>query len=221
LIRKEAEMKIKSKIKAVQKPKILIFDFDGVLADTKKIWISCIMKVLKEEKFYCPKCVTDIIVPFGRKMQDVLKMLDVPKHEIENIRRKVHKIVLKKKIKMQDIAPLKEIKIRKIILSNSPGFVVRHVLGGKMRIFDRLYGSDDFSDKASFIKSLIKKHKFGKKDVWYVGDIGQDVRVARKAGCTSVILAGGFAWNPAKEVLKEKPDIIIRNFYDLKEVINS
>lgn len=212
-------MKVKSKTS--QRPKLLIFDFDGVLADTKRIWVSCIMKVLKEEKFYCPKCVTDIVIPFGRKMQDVLGLLDVPKQEIENIRRKVHKIVLKKKIKTQEIKQLEDLNIQKIILSNSPAFVVKHVLGSKLRVFDRLYGSDDFSDKASFIKNLMKKRRLGKKDVWYIGDIGQDVRVARKAGCISVILASRFAWNPLKEVIKEKPDIVIKNFYDLKEVIDS
>ncbi|MEM4230636.1 MAG: HAD hydrolase-like protein [Candidatus Pacearchaeota archaeon] len=203
------------------KPKLIIFDFDGVLADTKKIWIKCIIKVLKEEKFYCPKCVTDIIIPFGRKIQDVLKLLDIPKSRIEEIRTKVHKLVLKHKIKIQNIEPLKTIKIKKIILSNSPAFVVRHALKNKLKIFDRVYGSDDFSDKASFIESLMKKQKFRKKDLWYVGDIGQDIRVARKGGCTSVILASKFAWNPLKEVLKERPDIVIKDFYDLKKIMNN
>jgi phosphoglycolate phosphatase-like HAD superfamily hydrolase len=213
-------MKTKSKIKITHKPKLLIFDFDGVLANTKKVWISCLLKVLKEEKFYCPKCATDIIIPFGRKIQDVLGMLDVPKKEIENIRTKVHKLVMNKKIEVADLSPLQDVKIKKIILSNSPKFIVKHILKERIKIFDRLYGSDDFSDKASFIKNLMKKHKFGKKDVWYVGDIGQDVRVSRKAGCISIILASAFAWNPIKQVMEEKPDIIVKNFRDLKKMLS-
>jgi phosphoglycolate phosphatase len=198
--------------------KLLIFDFDGTLADTKKIWIESIMRVLKEEKFSCPKCITDIIVPFGRKIQDVLELLDVPKEKIDEIRCKIHRLVMKRKVKTADLKPLKEIKARKIILSNSPKFIVNHLLKDKVKIFDKVYGSEDFSDKAKFIMELLKKYKLNKKEVWYIGDISQDVRVARKAGCRSVIISHKFSWNSLKEIMKEEPDILIRSFKDLKKL---
>jgi len=66
----------------------------------------------------------------------------------------------------------------------------------------------------------MKKHKLKKKDVWYVGDIGQDARVSRKAGCTSVILASRFAWNPIKQVMEEKPDIVVKNLEEIKKRID-
>ena len=200
------------------KIKLLLFDFDGTLADTKKRWYNSILKVLKREKLYCPECETKVIIHFGKKIKDVLEMADVPAKEICRIRNEIYKEFLKKKPRALNLDALKEIKCRKFILSNSPRHIIKRVLGKQIKLFSRVYSEETFDNKPELIRKLKKKMKLSSEEVAYVGDRAGDVLTARKAGCLSIIIAGKYAWNTKDEIIEESPDTVLSRIEDLKKL---
>jgi len=200
------------------KIKLLLLDFDGTLADTKKRWYNSILKVLKSEGLFCPECETKVIIHFGKKIKDVLEMADVSTKEISRIRHEIYKEFLKKKSKALNLETLKGIKCRKFILSNSPQRVIKKFLGKQIKVFSRIYSEETFDNKPELIRKLKKKMKLSSEEVAYVGDRAGDVLTARKAGCLSIIIAGKYAWNTRDEIIEESPDIVLGRLEDLKKL---
>lgn len=201
------------------KIKLIIFDFDGTLADTRKMWESANSVVFKNEGIKNYKKLIRKIIHNGRKIKDVLVGIGINEKRAEEITEKIHKIVLKKKIKLVfDIKSIEKIQIRKVVVSNSITKVLKKALQ-KIR-FDGIYGGDLFKTKEQFFKKLFKKWGIKSKEAVYVGDRQGDVAVARKAGCLSVIISGKYAWNTHKEIMKAKPDFILGSLGEIGEVIS-
>jgi len=138
---------------------ILFFDFDGTIADTKSLYYNELAKTVKI---------------FGYKYKDIDKALDVGlslRKTLKKIglgfissliaKRKIMKNV-KEKIasikKCKDTDSIKNIKQKKIIVTNSlKEFVIPLLKHLKLKkYFDKIYGVEDFDDKADFIKQYIK-----------------------------------------------------------------
>lgn len=199
--------------------KIILFDFDGTLADTKKVWMSSIIKILKKEKFYCPECEARVIIHFGKKIKDVLSFLDIPKVRVLDIQNKIYKEFSKHKLKRTaDFSFLEDIKARKYILSNSPTHIIRKVLGKNIRYFDRIYGADKFDDKVNFIKRLKKINNLSSKQIAYIGDRAGDAIISKNAGCLSVVISNKYSWNSSREIIKEEPDVVLSKILYIKKL---
>lgn len=194
--------------------KLLILDFDGTLADSKKAWYESIVKILKKEKIYCPECEAKLIIHFGLKIPSILEKLEIDKKKAKKIAKEIYAEFLKKKLKFcPGFSSLKEIKARKIVLSNSMTFVLKKVLGNNQKMFEGIYGGDKFREKSEFIKKLKKNY-----NVTYVGDRAGDIRTARKAGVRSIIISNRYSWNTRQEILSGKPDFVVGNLKELRKL---
>jgi len=202
--------------------KLLIFDFDGTLADTRKKWIRAMVKILRQEKVYCAECEASLIVHFGRKIEDLLQAIDIGPKRAKHIAEIVHREFLRhsRGIKLcPGFNSLKKIKANKVILSNSPGKIIEKVLGKKLEFFKEIYGSDKFRNKPEQIRRLMKKYKAGRNETFYIGDRAGDVKVARTAGCTGIAVSNRYSWNTRKEILRENPEFIIGRLNNLSKII--
>jgi len=202
--------------------KIILFDFDGTLADTKKIWMKSILKVLKQEEFYCPECEAKVIIHFGKKIKDMLGFLEITKSRALDIEKRIYKEFMKHKPKkVAEFSFLREIPAKKYILSNSPTRIIKLVLGGDAGYFDRIYGADKFTDKASFIKMIKRRNNLKDNEIAYVGDRAGDAVTASKARCVSIIISNEYSWNSREEIIMEEPDIILDKIENLKSLFKS
>ena len=205
------------------KPKLLIFDFDGTLADTKKEWISSLIRILKNEKIYCPSCEARIIIHFGKKIIDILRAIEIPEKDAERIAQEVHREFNKTMTRVKlcpGFEDLSNIQGIKIIVSNSETEVVNKILKKNQKAFLGVYGGDKFNEKPTFIKELMSKYKIGRKSTFYIGDRAGDVKVARESGCTSVVISNKCSWNSRVELLEEKPDFIVGSLGELALFFN-
>ena len=66
---------------------------------------------------------------------------------------------------------------------------------------------------------MFKKRGLKHDEVLYIGDRFSDVQYARAAGCIAVSIYNSCSWSTLKEIKKEKPDYIIKDFYGLKKLI--
>jgi len=202
--------------------KLLIFDFDGTIADSKSLYYKAIGDELRiiglSEK------QIDKAIDIGMSLRKTLRNIGLGFLSSwwmqKKILKRIEKYIPEVK-KCHDAERIKEISGKKILVTNSlKEFVVpvlRHL--GLKREFEEIYGANDFSDKAEFISQYIKNHKLNKKDVFYIGDRVGDVKLASKVGCVSVIVSGKCAWNPRKEIIAEEPDFLLDDLIDIKKII--
>ena len=201
--------------------KILIFDFDGTIADTKSIYYKATYDAVK--KFgYSYKEVDDVI-DLGINLKSVLRKLGLSFITTlflhKKIMRNIHKYIDEVK-KCKDAGSVKDIKENKILITNSlKEFVIPILKHFNLNCFKEIYGAEDFGDKSEFIKEYLNKNMIKGKDCYYIGDRASDAKIAKKAGCNSIIISGKCAWDSRAEILKAKPDFIIGDIKDLNKII--
>lgn len=206
----------------MEKKRVLIFDFDGTIADTKSLYYKAIYNEVKIFGYKYKD--VDKVIDLGLSLKNVLKKLGFSFITSWFLHRKIMKNVKKyvnEVKKCKDVDSIKDIKEEKILISNSlKEFVLPIIRHFKLKsYFRKIYGAEDFTDKAEFIKNYLTKNKIKKENCYYIGDRSADVKIARKVKCKSVIVSGKCAWDSRTEILKEKPDFIIDDIKELKKIL--
>jgi phosphoglycolate phosphatase-like HAD superfamily hydrolase len=201
--------------------KLIIFDFDGTIADTKELYYNSIRKYLKKEGVNISKerFHKELL---GIRLKEIIKRVGIKKHA-RKIKNHVHRDVFDNlnRIKLiTGIKDIKEIKVKKIIVSNTITKHIVHVLNkNKIKFFNGIYGSDNFLKKSIFIKKYLKEKNIKKNEAVYIGDTIKDIEVARNAGIKIISISQDISWNSRKELLKNNPDYIISDFKELEDII--
>jgi len=200
--------------------KLIIFDFDGTLADSKKRLLGIVSRNLKQEGH---KINREFEKRFGDKpLKESLKGFGVK--SASEIIKKIHEDFVKESGKIRlakNIESLRKIKTKKIVISNNIKRYIAGVLKKNSRLFDEIHGWPEFNEnKIEEIKKILKKKKINPKEAIYAGDRVIDAKVARKVGCISVLVANKISWSPEDELLKAGADYIIPDLKELNKIIN-
>jgi phosphoglycolate phosphatase len=203
--------------------KLIVFDFDGTLVDTKKIIYGIIWNLIEKSSYQISKKL--IQKELGNSSLEIsLESLKVNPKDAKNLEEKSNYLSIKNASKMKmvrNLRSLNKLKQRKIILSNNITPFIESVLKNlKVDFFDEVYGADKFKDKPSKLNQLIKKFKLKPSEVIYIGDKTVDVDVARKSKCIAVSIVHKASWSPKKEILAKNPDYIITDLTQLKKIIS-
>ncbi len=201
---------------------LLIFDFDGTIVDTKALYYNAVYKNVK--KFGYTYEEVDKVIDMGENLKNVLRRLGLKGLMILIMKKKIMKEVKKQLLTVKeckDVESIKELREEKILVTNSLKTAVIPLLKQfkLKKEFKEIYGFEDFSDKGKFLKNYIKNKKLNPTSVYYIGDRAADVKAARKANCTSVIITGNCSWDSATEIIEQKPDYIIHSIKDLLEIL--
>ena len=202
--------------------KLVVFDFDGTLADTRELMLRIIKKHLLAFEISLTK---DLLRFFGNTpLNHYITMAGIPKDLVKSVCTGIHDDFMKEyhKIKpCKNLMSVKDIKIRKVIVSNNMTFFIEKALNFlRANFFDGVYGADKFENKVQMINKLCKKYKLSKSEIMYIGDKDVDVDVARGAGVYSTIISGKAAWSSRKDVIKKKPDYTLTDLSKVSGVIS-
>ena len=200
------------------KLKLLVFDFDGVIVDSKRLWASAVYRALKKRGYKLSEGYISDRLKAKLKISLRKLKVKVTKAIVEDVHNDVTKHI--KTIHLcKDIRHVKEIKkyARTIILTNSPRYFIMKALGIKKEYFDEILCAEDFGTKENAIKNLMKKFKAGKNETFYVGDMTLDHEIAKKSGCKSIIVLA-HSWDK-KFWLKHKNKSVINSLKELKDAI--
>jgi len=188
---------------------ILVFDFDGTIADSKSLYVSTIQKSLSKHSFVYPK--SRIIKALGPKLEITLKNIhDFDEKTLSILKRDINSSITKKAKSLKlcpyakkELGELKK-KYRIIILTNSAKkFILAFLKHNKMtKYFDKLFCGENFIDKEEALREITKKYKTKISDVVYIADKISDVKIAKKAGCRIIIVLA-CSWDK-KRFRKEK-----------------
>ncbi len=203
--------------------KLIIFDFDGTLADTRELMLRIIKKHLLTFEISLTK---DLVRFFGNTpLEHYLTLAGLPADLVRSVCAGIHDDFSKEyhKIKpCKNLMSIKNIRVKKIILTNNVTFFVEKALNFlSANFFDKIYGADKFSphNKAWMIDKVRRKYGFSRNEVIYVGDKDIDVDVARAAGVYSIVISNKSSWSSRKAIVAKKPDYLLTDLSKISEVV--
>lgn len=83
-------------------------------------------------------------------------------------------------------------------------------------------GCDCYKPSSGMILNAQKEFKIDIKNSYYIGDTWRDIGLCKKTGLTSILIDRGYYDNMKNDFIEReiKPDYKIRNFSELKNIIN-
>jgi len=208
----------------MEKIKAFVFDLDGTLIDSKRVYYTLFQEVLKENGINFKKRQVWKELNGQRAKKVFLKILKKnKKKKISDLLKELREKEYKEGIKI--VKPIKNAKevleffrkrFKVYLITNSDKkftFLILKKFGFK---FEKAFTNEDFEDKSEVIRRIAKILKIKTKNIVYVGDTVLDIKVARKAKCKVAIVPN---WSPKYLVKKEKPDYLFDSLKELKELV--
>lgn len=194
--------------------KVLIFDFDGTIADSFDNFLEIVETL--SDKYNFPKIpLAEIEKSRSLDAKTLLKQLKIPLYKIPFLARDM-KRMQKEKIAQFHVFKglsevLSELKSKGyymgIITSNGEENVKLFLKNNNIEVFDEIVGDAGMFGKDKLIRTFLKNNTFSKSDALYIGDEIRDIHACKKAGVKIAAVTWGF--NSKEGLAKAHPDFLI------------
>jgi phosphoglycolate phosphatase len=207
--------------------KVIIFDFDGTIADTVDALVGIAnrlavefgyVQITPEELAYLRNLTSREIIKYsGVSLLRIPFLLKKVKGELKN---KIHEFRPIPGIQ-ESLVELKNQDYRLgIITSNSKENVTAFLKNNELdQLFDFIYSGVTIFGKTTIINNVLKQKQIKPQSVIYVGDETRDIEASKKANIKVVAVTWGF--NSPEVLAKQNPDFLIHHPSQLLEVVNS
>lgn len=203
--------------------KILIFDFDGTLADSIRSFARVYNAIARENNY---KLITKENAAALRNMSALGAMhyLEVPALKLPFISKRV-RIDLKSEISnLKTFARVKEsLQLLRekgykifILSSNSKENIENFLRQHQIEAVDGIYSDSDLFGKHRKIKNLLKANNWDASRVMYIGDEVRDIHAAKKAGVIPVSVSWGY--NSEDVLAKNNPGVLLSDPVELSSL---
>lgn len=205
--------------------KVLIFDFDGMIADSR-ITLVKIANELADEFGYDPVTESDIVRLSNLSSKDVIIQSPIPAYKIPFLLRRVKRQLNEHIAYLQPFEGMEEAlsNLKKkgcylgIITSNLGANVSLFLRKNSLdNYFDFVYSANTLFGKNKVINKAIDKHHLLKDEVIYIGDETRDIEAAKKSNIKVAAVTWGF--NSASVLKKYNPDFILNKPQELLDII--
>ena len=202
---------------------ILIFDYDGVIVDSKSLFMEYFLKACESENIIGIKTEQDFLNIFDGNMYESLLKQGLSLNKIQHIISMVKDGLLRTHDKMNLFPGMKEVleklveKHILIVITSNDSDVVRDFFRLKeIELFDDIYGLDYGSSKVEKIKMI--KRKYIGRDYFYIGDTIGDIREGKQAGVSTVAVTWG--WHSEYKLKSERPTYLIHSPNELLKIFS-
>ena len=203
---------------------VLIFDFDGTIADTLHFLIEIINRLSDEFGFKTIE-TSEIAKLKDKSVGEVIRHLNIPLLKVPMIaakaRKELHKEIasVKPAEGLKDmLQQLKSLGVKMgILTSNSLKNVTGFLKNNELDLFDFVHTTPKIWGKNRSLKTLIHENQLDLLQVIYVGDETRDIIAAQKAGIRSVAVTWGY--NSSKALHAHHPDHVILNPQELLQLL--
>lgn len=203
------------------KKRILLFDFDGTIADTV-FEVLAIYNRIAVEGGLRPISAKEFDAMRRMSASEVPKFLNVSILKLPFIVKRVREEL---KSRIADARPVhgvpESVKTLKkqgntlyIVSTNSVTNIKIFLSKNNMNEFDGVFSVSDIFGKHRKILQLIKAHRWELSSILYIGDEARDIEAAKKAGIGSVAVTWGF--NSEALLAEHRPDRLIREPTELR-----
>lgn len=195
---------------------VLIFDFDGTIADTHHYLIE-VSNHLCEEFQYNKILPHEIDYLKDKTGIEIIKHLRVPILKIPAIIARAKKELYQGISKIRPIPHLQETLIQLknlpirigILSSNSLENIKKFLSEHNLDIFDFIHSTTNVWTKNTSFQKIVKTNNLSLDKILYVGDEARDIVAAKKAGVK--IAAVSWGYNSAKALGRLSPDYLINH----------
>lgn len=207
-------------------PKVILFDFDGTIADTFENFLVIADKL--SEKYNFPKITEDEITRLrAEDVRTLLRIFKIPIHKLPFIARDLKKM---QNQMITDVKPFKGIpsiihELKKegfklgVLSSNSNENITTFNKEFGLDVFDYVFTDIGMFGKARAISKFIKNNNLNKNDVIYVGDEIRDIK-ACKIACVKIIsVVWGF--NSIEGLKRYSPDFLCETPDEILKIIKT
>lgn len=207
--------------------KVIIFDFDGTLADTFDALVM-ISNRLALEFGYPPTTPEEIPKLRNLSSREIIKKSGVSLFKMPFILRKVREYLHQEILNLKTIPGIQDALVQLkhegyclgILTSNSEEnvklFLKKH---GMQDLFSFIYSETSLFSKDKSLLKLMKKNNFKSDDLLYVGDETRDIEASKKIQIKVIAVTWGF--NSGEVLTKHNPDFLIEQPSELIEVLGS
>jgi len=207
--------------------KVIIFDFDGTIADTVDALIS-IANRLAREFGYIPITHPELTILKNLTAREIIHYSGISLFKIPFL---VKRVKSELKSKIADLHPidgmqecLKELKRKEhrlgIITSNSQDNVTEFLKNHELdHLFEFIYSGITIFGKTTIINNVLKQKQLKPQTVIYVGDETRDIEASKKANVKVIAVTWGF--NSAEALAKQNPDFLIHHPSELLSIIEN
>ena len=200
----------------MKKDPVLIFDFDGTIADTFH-YLLRIGNRLSEEFNFNKIGPDEVNAMKDKNVRETIQHLNIPLLKIPMIVAKAKKELHKEIDSVEPIEDLKEILLQikalgykmGILTSNSSKNVMGFLKNNGLDFFDFICTTSKIWSKNWGLKTLMDENGLELSEVIYVGDETRDIKAAKKAGIRSAAVTWGY--NSRKALEAQNPAYLIHS----------
>ena len=193
------------------KDTIVIFDFDGTIADSLTLFIDAINKFV-DDFGYKKIQPEEVKMLQSKRPRQILRHLHISLLKLpfvlKRVRREINKKVAQARPSVDIKNTLTELKKNGceigILTSNTEQNVKEFLTNNNLDVFDFLYSGNSIFGKGAVLKSIIKKNRFASNRIYYVGDEIRDIDAAKKTRVKMIAVSWGF--NTIEALKGEGPD---------------
>ncbi|MDM9381557.1 HAD-IA family hydrolase [Chlorogloeopsis sp. ULAP01] len=207
--------------------KVIIFDFDGTIADTVDALVNIANRLAKEFG-YVQITPEELALLRNLTSREIINYSGISLFKIPFLVKRV-KGELKNKI--PELKPIPGIKDALaalkteghrlgIVTSNSKDNVTEFLkINDLDQLFEFIYSGVTIFGKTTIINNLLRQKQIKSEEVIYVGDETRDIEASKKANIKVIAVTWGF--NAPEVLAKQNPYFLIHHPSELLEVINS
>ena len=207
--------------------KVIIFDFDGTIADTVEALVS-IANSLAVEFSFAPITPEEFLLLKNLTSREIFKYSGIPLFKIPFLLKKVKRELKNKIPELKPIEGIPEalLELKEngsrlgIITSNSKGNVKEFLkINNLDNFFEFVHTGVTIFGKTTIINNVLKQKQIKTQEVIYVGDETRDIEASKKAQIKICSVTWGF--NSEEALAKEHPDFLIHHPRELVEIVKN
>jgi len=203
-----------SGVQIPKSPKLLVFDFDGTIADTLQASL-CILNKMAAEFGYRPLMDSEVKVAREMGTRQFMRYLGISAAHLPKISLKGFRLL---RSRIDDVLPIRgmpelllELRGRGIpmgiLTSNSEENVSTFLHRHRLEVFSFTHSSSHLFGKAREIKTILRRNQLSAQEIIFVGDETRDVEAAQQIKVP--IIAAGWGYNSYRALEARKPQATI------------
>lgn len=206
------------------RPKLLIFDFDGTIADTFSNGLE-ILNLLSGEFGFRALAAADVPKARDMRTRELMRFLGIRTTSMSRIARRGTEELRKRIDSIQPLPGAREILGAAqgagfqlgIVTSNSEENVRRFLANHGLEVFAFVRSSSKLMGKGREVRILMKEMGLSPRDILLIGDETRDIEAAQEVGAHIAAVTWGYNSRTALESLH--PDHIVETPGELLELL--
>ncbi|MGB7376862.1 MAG: HAD-IA family hydrolase [Rivularia sp. (in: cyanobacteria)] len=207
--------------------KVIIFDFDGTIADTVDALVN-IANRLAVEFNYAQITPEEFVILKNLTSREIFKYCGIPLFKIPFLLKKVKRELKNKIPELKPIQGIPEALVELkndgnrlgVVTSNSKDNVQEFLKVNNLdNLFEFVHPGVTIFGKTKIINNILRQKQIKTQEVIYVGDETRDIEASRKSQIKVVSVTWGF--NSEAALTKENPDFLIHHPRELVEIVKN